>query len=480
MNEDPTHINRAQAGSGREVAKSGPTEGAVNDDSRRVYISYAWGGESERVAAELDTDLQKHGITVVRDKHDLGYKGQISSFMQEIGRGYAVILVISDKYLRSPNCMFELVEVAKNADIFERIFPVVLDDAAIYDPEQRIGYIKFWEEKYTSLDKAMRSVSAANLQGLRDEIDSYDAIRDHIARLTFLLKDMNTLTPEMHRGREFGNLIAAVNERLSQLVPVVPGAAVLNTLRPGAHQGSDFASITTDENQRLSQQVPVALTTAEVQKLAPVTQQGRESARLVVSETDCISQQSSVAPVAAPADIDVPGPAPASAPNDGGAAYLAAIRRRLEHAGYKALKGERFGPLLFKAAFQRVEKLLWVPNMYYGVVVLDEPLLNAKRVLELQTHLGDYSEDMSKRYRVADNNVPSLIMGVVIVADVSTDLKDLIHGLEEKNRWFSVSSSGLVVYSKAKNEIFFRDGFGFPNQTEYIEKYLTPKRRAPA
>ena len=57
----------------------------------------------------------------MRDKRDLGYKGMIEDFMQEIGRGHAVVVVISDKYLKSPNCMFELVEIVKNKDVRDRI-----------------------------------------------------------------------------------------------------------------------------------------------------------------------------------------------------------------------------------------------------------------------------------------------------------------------------------------------------------------------
>ena len=42
-------------------------------------------------------------------------------FEQRIGQGQCIILVISDKYLRSEHCMFELVEVDKNRDLRERI-----------------------------------------------------------------------------------------------------------------------------------------------------------------------------------------------------------------------------------------------------------------------------------------------------------------------------------------------------------------------
>lgn len=185
-------------------------------DNHQVYISYAWGGESERIVNELDADLQTKGIMVVRDKRDLGFKGMIRDFMQQIGRGHAIIVVISDKYLKSPNCMFELIEIAKNKDLYDRVFPIVLGDADIYNPVNRIKYIKHWEEKLKELDEAMRSVSSANLQGMRDEIDSYDEIRDNVSNLTFFLKDMNTLTPEMHENSNFASLIKALENRLAQ------------------------------------------------------------------------------------------------------------------------------------------------------------------------------------------------------------------------------------------------------------------------
>lgn len=56
----------------------------------RVYVSYAWGGESEKVVDEVEAALRGRGIPFVRDKAELGYKGRIREFMQEIGHGHAV------------------------------------------------------------------------------------------------------------------------------------------------------------------------------------------------------------------------------------------------------------------------------------------------------------------------------------------------------------------------------------------------------
>lgn len=185
-----------------------------------VFISYAWGGEREEIVNQIDQALQSRGVKIIRDKRELGYKGSINAFMDRIGRGDCVILVISDKYLRSPNCMYELVEIAENKQFQDRVFPVVLQDADIYNPVRRIQYIQHWEEKRTELAEAIRTLDPANLQGIREEMDLYDRIRDKVSGLTSILKDMNTLMPEMHRESDFEELYNAIEKRLKES-PVV-------------------------------------------------------------------------------------------------------------------------------------------------------------------------------------------------------------------------------------------------------------------
>ena len=181
-----------------------------------VFISYAWGDESDEIVNQIDHALQERGIKITRDKLDLGYKGSIKEFMERIGQGNCVIVVISDKYLRSPNCMFELAEVAENKQFHDRVFPVVLVDAKIYDPIRRIEYVKYWEVKRAELAEAVKTLDPANLQGIRDDMDLYDRIRDKISGLTSILKDMNTLTPEIHQGSNFSQLYNAIERRFGR------------------------------------------------------------------------------------------------------------------------------------------------------------------------------------------------------------------------------------------------------------------------
>jgi internalin A len=199
-----------------DAAGAGGDAPAAAAPLNEVFISYAWGGESEQIVDQIDQAFRSKGVTLVRDKRDLGFKGSIQAFMERIGRGKAVIVVISDKYLKSSNCMFELVQIAKNGQVYDRIFPIVLEDARIYDPEDRIQYVRYWEQRFEKLDAAMKSVSSANLQGFREEIDQYTEIRSTIAGLAHLLKDMNTLTPDIHARSGFEELLRAVERKLAE------------------------------------------------------------------------------------------------------------------------------------------------------------------------------------------------------------------------------------------------------------------------
>lgn len=184
---------------------------------KKVFVSYAWGGESEEIVNKIDTTFQEKGITIVRDKRNLGYRGSIREFMEEIGRGQAVIVVISKKYLQSENCMYELTQIAANKEFYDRVFPIVLADSEIYKAVRRLEYVTYWEDRIQELDEAIRKArTLANVQRFTEELSDYQAIRNTVDELTFILKDMNTLTPEMHERSGFAELFKQIEAKLAE------------------------------------------------------------------------------------------------------------------------------------------------------------------------------------------------------------------------------------------------------------------------
>jgi len=184
-------------------------------ESAHIYLSYSWSEESNALADELDAAFEERGVVMVRDRRDAGYKASIGRFMERIGEGRCVILVISDAYLKSQSCLFELLQVAKHGDFRDRVFPVVLPDARIYRPQDRVVYVRYWEEQIAELDEALKSVSSANLQGFREDMDLYTEIRAQLPGLADILRDMNALTVDLHRESAFTELFEAVMARLA-------------------------------------------------------------------------------------------------------------------------------------------------------------------------------------------------------------------------------------------------------------------------
>jgi internalin A len=168
-----------------------------------VFISYAWDkGNSEAIANTIDQYFQAQGVTLIRDTRDLKLGDSAKEFMQWIGRGKCIIAVISDRYLKSRNCMYELVQINENARTNEafrdRVFPVVLPCAKIYDILDSMDYIDYWDQKISALDRRLKqSMSSANRTRAQSELNLFTQIRATIDTLTTNLYDMKTTNLDM-------------------------------------------------------------------------------------------------------------------------------------------------------------------------------------------------------------------------------------------------------------------------------------------
>lgn len=179
-----------------------------------IFISYAWGGKSERLVDKLDETLQQKGILLIRDKRESGFKDLITEFMKQIGRGKGVVLVISDKYLKSPYCMYELLEIYRNLNFKERIFPIVMSDAkGIYEPLPRLSYSNYWKSKKQELETEIENDAEA-ITVIGDDYKIYKKIFDNLGEIINIVKDINSLTPKTHISSNFKEIIKAIESNL--------------------------------------------------------------------------------------------------------------------------------------------------------------------------------------------------------------------------------------------------------------------------
>jgi hypothetical protein len=112
--------------------------------------------------------------------------------------------------------MFELTEIADNGEIQPRVFPIVLDDANIYEAMGRLDYILHWEQKKEELDKKMKKAGGEYLRAISEELNLYEKTRNTIDGLLDILGNMNALTPEQHKAGGFDELLRALQNRLAE------------------------------------------------------------------------------------------------------------------------------------------------------------------------------------------------------------------------------------------------------------------------
>jgi internalin A len=139
-----------------------------------VHVSYSWGDDSEDFVELLEQELS--GACVWRrDKRAMRSGEWISAFMDEIALSRCVVVVISDKYLRSPYCMRELLglfqtSLGQKSRLMDRIVPVVLPDAQFHSTPQRMAWVKHWKQVFEA--------NAASVEGLDDSEKGFEFVQE--------------------------------------------------------------------------------------------------------------------------------------------------------------------------------------------------------------------------------------------------------------------------------------------------------------
>lgn len=189
-----------------------------------IFFSYAWGddyeeGESrEEIVNKLYENLKDDKYVVVRDKVDLGYKGLISSFMVRIGKGDFIVVAISDKYLKSPYCMYELYEVYRNSKLeakgfIDKIYPIRVEQLNLNNPKVLGEYFEFWQNLEKEWEDLIVTFGTRITVAQKSEYDKIKEIAAKLGDLLDILKDMNSLTKQILSKDNFAEIKKAIEDR---------------------------------------------------------------------------------------------------------------------------------------------------------------------------------------------------------------------------------------------------------------------------
>lgn len=158
---------------------------------KRLFLSYS---QNDTPIADIIYEKLNeltNGLLKISRYTQVQYKNSFKAFMNSIEEHDFVLCVVSDSYLKSKNCMYEVGEIIKDHNFKNRLLFVVLSesdrkyykaDSAVFAPahiygfsENRLKYTEYWQSEYENLRKKIEEIS--NPVATRKEANSLYEIK---------------------------------------------------------------------------------------------------------------------------------------------------------------------------------------------------------------------------------------------------------------------------------------------------------------
>jgi len=185
-----------------------------NTTPPQIFLSYSW--KNSNIADEIEGGFRRVGILLMRDVRDAKYRCSIKEFMQRVGNSNFVLMIISDEFLRSDNCMYEVTELLNTREFENRIFPILLDNASgIFKSITRQAYYDYWKDEMLEAEKRSREHLTIDFL---EEAERNRRIYDDIDSFFRKMKDLNVSTYEILKGQNYKPLFDIIGLNSKQVL----------------------------------------------------------------------------------------------------------------------------------------------------------------------------------------------------------------------------------------------------------------------
>lgn len=152
--------------------------GSFQQTKPTVFLSYNWG--SEKTVDKVEKRIKPIAV-VQRDKSSIGPWGSITEFMKGIRTIDLVVVIISDAYLKSVACLYEIMQLLKDDSWISHSMFLVEDSAkGLYNSVGQLEYVKYWETERNKLEKALDGINPALVTLQADELKRIQLIQLNI------------------------------------------------------------------------------------------------------------------------------------------------------------------------------------------------------------------------------------------------------------------------------------------------------------
>ena len=173
---------------------------------KKAFLSFC--SKDLEIANMIDdtiTQKSKNRIKISRYDKDVQYKESIEEFMQSIQEYDFIISIVSDAYLKSIGCMYEISELMRDRNYYNKLLFVIISDqdrvyysgnidgdnisANIYSDE-KYQYILYWKRESEKLDAKAKEIGNTSLMvGIAKDAKKINSILQNIGDFVEKLSD---------------------------------------------------------------------------------------------------------------------------------------------------------------------------------------------------------------------------------------------------------------------------------------------------
>ena len=185
-----------------------------------IYISYSR-KESLELVDMIVMNLEKEGVKVNLDTRDNGPTKSIKEFETAIGNGNVVIVILSDLYFESDDCMYEMAALVKRGEIARRV--IFID--RLKDVQRNIESHNLIKEKWREEFNKFHDVGPTDTALLEKKKDLGDIVTLFSTFWGYAVDRVAFKSAEVEADNAVG-LLAIIKERLSSLNPQIPNGPI--------------------------------------------------------------------------------------------------------------------------------------------------------------------------------------------------------------------------------------------------------------
>jgi len=164
-----------------DIIQNNQEKSKIKENTKKLEIFLSYSHKDKEIADRVDKFFISKGIQLTRDERDAPAYSSLPKFMDTIRDHDYVILLISDAYLKSINCMYEVIKFIQEKKYIEKIFPIIIDKKDdIFNKEKHINYISFWQNKYKRFGKKINKLENTGTAPSHVELDKIDKIQSNI------------------------------------------------------------------------------------------------------------------------------------------------------------------------------------------------------------------------------------------------------------------------------------------------------------